>query len=277
MYIKSILSASLECMLQLVLFPFMLTVMEFNSESRLDDVGPMVLPDAFQDQFIDTDLYEAYLVLLGSPNLEIDQKMNVTKICSRIPAARKTIATDPDSLHKHINFCFAAFRLIISVDLGDKESQAEEMFDMAARIFRVYSIVDLCQPPTASRFKDFLSGLEILLKKVYAGHFAVGSNQADLASQVITTLLTHAVKHEDEIVGQVVLQVLQAYAARFFSDADTCSLDDQILSAADALELKGSIEASFRSLEESYHFLDAAKPILLEKIIGQFLLQLDVV
>lgn len=263
-------------MLQLMLFPFLLTVMEFNSESRLDDVGPMVLPDAFQDQFVDIVLYEAYISLLTSSNVQMDSKMIIAKICGRLPAARKTIATEPQILQHHISFCLTAFRTILSIDLGDREAQSEEMLDMAARLFRIYSITDLCQPPTAAPYAGFLEGLEILLKKIYAGHFSVGSSQAELASQAVTTLLTHAVKHEDQGVGQLIMRVLQAYADRFFQDADSCSLEDRLLNAADSADLRSAVEASFRSLEESYHFLDAAKPILLEQVVGQFLGRLEV-
>ena len=41
-----------------------MTVMEFNSDNRVDDVSAIVLPDSFQEVYLNFDFLEGLLIVL---------------------------------------------------------------------------------------------------------------------------------------------------------------------------------------------------------------------
>lgn len=253
--------------------------MEFNSDVRLDETLPIILPDSFQDIFIDLDLYKVLAAALNSKLLPSRIKIKVARICARLPSVRKSISHEPGLIDNHLCFCLNAFESILLADLiEDEEDRIDQLIDLSLRIFRVYSFDELQKPAIRSTFANYLVNLDKLMVFALEKYFALGSSRSDNLSQVLIQILTQSIKKEDEVLGEVVLQAVKKYVEVFFSDViEIGGLEESALALTDPNEIRVNIENSIKAFEECYHYLEAVKQVIMDNFANRFIKELTVI
>lgn len=261
-----------------MLYPFLLTIMEFNSDSRLDEISVIVLPDSFQDVFIDLQFYQVLASLLTAGGVSSQVKIKAARICARLPAVRKSISHDPEVIDRHICFCLNSFDVILQADFVEEdEDRIDQLIDLTQRLFRTYSFDELQKDNMLPTSRRFLTNLGKLIVFSMESYFRVGSSRSESICEVMNQILTQTVKKEDEFLGDILMQAIKKYIESFFCDTkEMRGLDDSTLALTDPKEIKINIEGSIKAFEECYHYLEAVKQYIIEQFAHRFIKELSV-
>lgn len=251
-------------------FPFMLTVLDFNSDNRMDETDPIVLPSSFKEVYIDFNFFMALITLLKS-SCDNQAKMKIVQILARIPAVRKNVTDIKDQLDKYIEFCMRSVEVIMSVNFEeDTDLCLDELMDLILRMFRVYNLEELGM--YVSVFSTFMSCVSKLIEGVFSRNYKIGSPRAEAVNDILMHFLSQAVRKSDDQLTSFVVNTLKSYIAVFFIDDRAGSvLDEETADHSDIKELKSAVSASFKIFEEAYHYFEDVKTLVKVDLSQRFL------
>ena len=266
-----ILETALDLLHSILIFPYLLSILEFNSENRIESICVICLPDSFQDRFLDFDLFETVLQLITSNVLSPQFRTKCLRVLCKLPGARRTVSHDPELSDKFIVFIMKMFALLPAGDYGnDKEICIDEILDGVQRFFRVYTIEDMNRHMDSAL--PFFSVVFGLVESVFSMFYKIGSERAEQINDLMNYFLNYSVKKNDPQLSECILKTLRFYVETFFTIESNhfALLDEEILNHSDLKELKVAISASFKMFEESYHYIEEVKNLLHEQLSQTF-------
>lgn len=271
------LDTALELYFGILCFPFLLTVVEFNSDCRLDEITPIILPDAFQDQFVDLQLYDIFFCLLTDSRVPRCYSQTVVKICCRMPAVRNTISLEPQTYKGHIAFCLKTFTTMADRAIKDQCLETIDLLlDHCHRLFRTFAFDELQVDDLKDLFVSFLGHLGLLAESLIATNFELGSSRLDNMGQILTTILTQCVKQDNQLLEHILLAVVRRLILWLFDDRLSAPTFSPTLITADAKDIRTSLDQSLAVFEECYCYLDVARSLILNDLVMAFMTRLEV-
>ncbi len=265
-----LLEAALDTLFLFMTFPFLISIMEFNSEHTLDTTDVIFLPDCFQELFIDLPFFEALLAAALETGLPLSLRAKAVKVLSRLPAVRRTISHDAAESDRFLTFCMRATVRIVGGHFGDlSEACLDEVIDMIERTNRIYSVEDLCKHLDVAQ--PFIRAVLQVVRGIFSKRYTIGSQRAERANEILLHFLTYSVKRNDREIGQAIADMVAFYVDSFFGQAPaSVLLDEEVLANSDLREIKGDIAASYKLFEESYHYLEDVKLLIHTKMADAF-------
>jgi hypothetical protein len=169
---QQLLLKAVQVHMKVYTFPFMMTMMEFNSEARLDEIGPIVLPDNFNEKYLDFDFFQRLCSFVLHYSVDEELRFEVVKVLSRMPSVRKNISRDPRQADEFIKFLLLAFQSITNSKFETLGTQVlEELLDFGQRLFRVYKIGELAR--FEQNFPPFVRQLAGMAELVFKTDYCV--------------------------------------------------------------------------------------------------------
>lgn len=253
-------------------FPYLLNIMEFNSEMGLDDIKPIILPDSFQDNFIDFNFLESLLNMLRFQSVPVALKAKCLRVLSKLPAVRKSVTRNPAVSDSFMIFCMRSVEVILSTNFGNEgENSIDEVLDLISRLFLVYTVGELVRLPTS--FHPFLNQLDSLLTHIFKDSYHLASTRSRQVNEILRSLLSESERCEDDPMSKLLFNAIRKYFEIFFSPGSThlALIDESVIGNSDSKELKDYISGSLDLFEEAYRSCSDVKQTVLNELVPGFI------
>lgn len=210
-----LLKLTCHAMFLIVTYPFSLSYSDYSAEVNLEEVTTLFLPDVWDTLLLDRELLESLLALLTMKQVDLELKLKIVKIFSRLAAVRVSSGPDENFSAQHLRFMMNLPATMLANFTTPDRALLEDILDFYLRLLFVHGLKRITD--ASEIFGNWLETLQQVLKVVFKTYYQLDDRLFSTVNQIYKKFTYHYSSTDEFNFKNQLIQAFTLYMQNSFS------------------------------------------------------------